>query len=103
MVHVLFRAVRSRNPFARVALGVLGLIVIAVFVTVGVFALAAVVVCGGVLLLLNALRTPPRSHTSAGSEAGAGAPRSAPPGVIEGEFKVVSAIPITRESHSETH
>ena len=97
MVQVLFRAARSRNPLARLALGALGLIVIALFVTVGVFALAALVVGGGLLLLVNALRAAPRQAASADS---ASVAQPAPPDVIEGEFKVVSAMPTARDPQS---
>ncbi len=90
MIHGLFRAARSRHPLARLGLGVLGVIVVLLFVTVGVFALAVLVIGGALLVLVNAVRSTPRSRASAGV-APAAAPT--PPDVIEGEFKVVSATP----------
>ncbi len=93
MVHALFRAARSRHPLARLAMGVLGIVVVALFVTVGVFALAALAVGGALLLLVNAMRAPRRPPAAAGPGT---ATQSTPPGVIEGEFKVVSEPPAAR-------
>lgn len=92
MVHRLFRMAHSRHPLARAAIAVLGVIVVVLFVTVGVFALAVLIVGGALLLLVNALRSKP------------GSPRPVPantPDVIEGEFKVVSATPAPRDRSSE--
>ncbi len=94
MVHVLFRAVRSRHPLARLAMGVLGILVVALFVTVGVFALGALAIGGALLLLVNALRAPRRPPASAGPGTPA---QPTPPGVIEGEFTVVSVKPAAHE------
>lgn len=99
MVHGLFRAARSRHPLARLAMGVLGVLVVLLFVTVGVFALAALVIGGAVLLLVNALRSTPRPRAAAGP--GAAAPPAAD--VIEGEFKVVSATPAQRDPSTASH
>lgn len=93
MIHGLFRAARSRHPLARLAMGALGVIVVLLFVTVGVFALAALVIGGALLLLVNALRSTPRPRASAGAAA---APAAAPD-VIEGEFKIVAATPTSRD------
>ncbi len=100
MVHGLFRAARSRHPLARLAMGVLGVIVVLLFVTVGMFALAALVIGGALLLLVNALRSTPRPRASAGP--GAAAPPAAPD-VIEGEFKVVSVTPAQRDPSTASH
>ena len=90
MIHGLFRAARSRHPLARIAMVVLGVIVALLFLTIGVFALAALVIGGALLMLVNALRSTPRPYRAAGPDAAA--PPSSPD-VIEGEFKVVSATP----------
>ena len=94
MVHVLFRAARSRHPLARLAIGVLGILVVALFVTVGMFALGALAIGGALLLLVNALRAPRRPHASAGPGT---TTQSTLPGVIEGEFTVVSVKPTARD------
>lgn len=100
MVHGLFRAARSRHPLARLAMGVLGVLVVLLFVTVGVFALAALVIGGALLLLVNALRSTSRPRAS--TDPGATAPPTAPD-VIEGEFKVVSATPAPRDPATASH
>jgi hypothetical protein len=82
MIHV-----RSlpRNPLARLAGGILALLAVAAVLVLGVFALAAFVVGGSLMWLYRALRAPARPAPAA-----AEAP---PPGVIDGEFTVVSARP----------
>lgn len=94
MVHALFRAARSRHPLARLAMGILGVLVVALFVMVGVFALGALAIGGALLLLVNALRKPRRAHASATT---GGAAQPTPPGVIEGEFTVLSAKPAAHD------
>ncbi len=91
MFYSSFRVFRPRHPLARLLVGVLGLVAIALFVVLGMFALGALVVGGAVLMLINAFRNAQRP---------VGAPRPAPPtappiGVIEGEFTVVPSAPGT--------
>ncbi|MGA9420864.1 MAG: hypothetical protein WBW61_00770 [Rhodanobacteraceae bacterium] len=81
---------RPLHPLARLLVGVLGAIVLVVVIAFGMFAAVAFLVGGAVLLLVNALRAP---HTT--RQPGATPPT--PPGVIEGEFRV---IPDAREKHT---
>ncbi len=92
-----FRVIRSRNPLARVLVGVIGLVVFALLLAIGVFALAAMVIGAGIFMLVRSLRS------AAVPAASAGQPASPPPGVIEGEFTVVadSAAP-TPQAHRPT-
>lgn len=82
MIHV-----RSlpKNPLARLVGGILALLAVAAVLVLGVFALAAFVVGGSLLWLYHTLRAPSRPATSADP--------APPPGVIDGEFTVVSARP----------
>lgn len=82
MIHV-----RSlpRNPLARLVGGILALLAVAAVLVLGVFALAAFVVGGSLLWLYHTLRTPSRPAPAVDP--------SAPPGVIDGEFTVVTARP----------
>lgn len=86
-----FRTFRPRHPLARLATAVLGVIAVLILVTVGLFAVAALVIGGGAFLLINALRGTPRPAASA--EAPPQGPRRSPSGVIEGEYTVVQAGP----------
>ncbi|MGA8278151.1 MAG: hypothetical protein WB784_08160 [Rhodanobacteraceae bacterium] len=73
---------RPRHPFARLLAGVLGGLVLVVVIAFGMFAAAALLIIGAVVLLLNALRAPHSDRTPGTTPT--------PPGVIEGEFTVVS-------------
>jgi len=78
-----FRIVRSRHPLVRLLVGVVGLLVAAMLVAIGFFALVALVVGGAIFMVVRSLR-------SASSPAPpAQASPAPPPGVIEGEFRVV--------------
>ncbi|MEP7041755.1 MAG: hypothetical protein ABI843_01755 [Dokdonella sp.] len=90
-----FRALRPRHPIARFVAGVLGAIAVLLLVALGMFAIAALAIGGGLFLLINAFRSTPRPAASAGPAQRAPAP---PPGVIEGEFTVVSVNPRDHES-----
>lgn len=90
---ILFRTFRPRHPLARFAVAVLGAIAVLVFITLGVFAIAALAVGGGIYLLINALRGTSRPAATAPPNRGA----APPSGVIEGEYTVVQAGP-ARES-----
>ncbi len=79
-----FRIVRLRHPLARLLVGVVGLVVFAVLLAIGVFALAALVVGAGIFMLVRSLRS------TAVPPAAASQPASPTPGVIEGEFTVVA-------------
>jgi hypothetical protein len=84
MFHGLFRVSRPRHPLARVLAGVLSVVAVLALVALGAFVLAALVVGGALLMLVNAFRAARRPR------ADAAAPKPAPAGVIEGEFTVVS-------------
>ncbi|MEO7432496.1 MAG: hypothetical protein ABIR62_10770 [Dokdonella sp.] len=79
-----FRIVRARNPLVRVLVGLVGLVLAALLLTIGVFALAALVVGAGIFMLVRALRP------GAVRSAPVSQPASPSPGVIEGEFTVVA-------------
>lgn len=85
MFHGPFRALRPRHPLARLLAGVLSIVAVLALVALGTFVLAALVVGGALLLLVNAFRNARRPRAAA---APAGAPPP-PPGIIEGEFTVV--------------
>ena len=85
MLHAQFR---PRNPLARLLGGVLGILAVAAVLTLGLFALAALIVGGGMLWLYRALRKPRRVAPPPASPP--------PPGIIDGEFIVIS----TRPDHS---
>ncbi len=74
-----------RNPLARLVVGVLTVLAVAAVFALGVFALAALVVGGALLWLYRSVRGPARA-TPAGAAA-----KPPPPGIIDGEFTVVSA------------
>lgn len=77
---------RTRNPLIRLLATVIGAAALLVLVAFGLFAAAALVVGGSVVLLVNALRA---SHAAGPTRPAAARPASASGGVIEGEFKVV--------------
>lgn len=86
-----FRTFRPRHPLARFATAVLGVIAVLLLVTIGLFAVAALVIGGGVFLLVNALRGKPRP--AAPAQASAPRAQPAPSGVIEGEYTIVDSAP----------
>jgi hypothetical protein len=74
---------RARHPLARLVAVVAGAAAIAIVVALGLFAAAALVVGGTIVLLAKALTRPSPGVT-------ARPPRAATPGgIIEGEFKIV--------------
>lgn len=82
MFHGPFRVFRPRHPLARLAAAVLGILAVVLLIALGTFVLVALLVGGGVFMLVNALRTARRPRGAP--------PRAAPAGVIEGEFTVVA-------------
>ena len=90
----LFRGLRSRHPLARAVTGALGLLALIVLVALGMFAVAALVIGGGLFLLVNSLR-PARTPRPGPARPNAATPS---PGVIEGEFKVVPNTPASRDA-----
>ena len=90
-----FRALRPRHPIARFVVGLLGAVAVLLLIALGMFAIAALAIGSGLFLLVNALRSPQRPATAAGTP-----PRTPPPppGVIEGEFTVVAVPARDRES-----
>lgn len=71
---------RARHPLVRIALFALGAVALVALLAFGLIAAAALAVGGALVMLVNTLRNAPRT----------GGTRSAPPpGVIEGEFRVV--------------
>ncbi|MET0226937.1 MAG: hypothetical protein ABW187_10880 [Dokdonella sp.] len=90
-----FRAFRPRHPIARFVVGLLGMVAVMLLIALGMFAIAALAIGGGLFLLINALRSP-RRPTAASGPASRTPP--APPGVIEGEFTVVPVPSRDRES-----
>lgn len=86
-----FRTFRPRHPLARIATAVLGALAVLVLVALGLFAIAALAIGGGVFLLINALRGTPRP--AAAAKASPRGPRRSPSGVIEGEYTVVQSAP----------
>lgn len=91
-VHGLFHALRPRHPLVRLLAGVVGAAALLLLIALGVFAMVAIAVGGLVFMLVHALRSPQRPVAAAAPNA------SAPqPGVIDGEFTVVSGTDRTRE------
>lgn len=70
---------RARHPLIRLLAIVLGAAALLVVLAFGLFAAVALAIGGAVFLVINGLRTRERAAPTA----------SAPPGVIEGEFKVL--------------
>lgn len=86
MFHASFRTFRPRHPLARLLSGVLGLVAVALLVTLGLFAFVALVIGGVLFVLVNAFR----STRAPRPQSGAAPSRTPPPaGVIEGDFTVV--------------
>lgn len=92
-VHGLFHALRPRHPLVRLLAGLVGAAALLLLIALGVFAMAAIAVGGLVFMLVNALRSPDRPVAAATAP-----PRAPQPGVIDGEFTVVSAAGRTREA-----
>ena len=86
MFYVSSRGLKFRHPLARLLAGVVGLLIALLLVTVGLFAFAALAVGGLIFLLINAFRSPEGTRTPRRTAPS----QNAPPGVIEGEFTVVS-------------
>ena len=96
-----FRLFRSRHPAARFAKALIGLVAVFAMIALGMFAVAALAIGGGVFLLLQALRSVAGPARTAPGQTSPGQtpqpqPATAPPGVIEGEFTVVPAAPVRR-------
>ena len=91
---ILFRTFRPRHPLARIAVAVLGVVVVAGFIALSLFAIVALAIGGGLFLLLKALRGTPRPAAAA-----AAASRGSAPGVIEGEYVVVQSAPARESAH----
>lgn len=81
-----FRAFRPRHPLARIAVTALAVIAVLALVMLSLFAVAAIVIGGGLFLLFNALRGALRP---APTTAAAPSAKRPPIGVIEGEYTVV--------------
>ncbi len=93
MVSASFRLFRSRHPLARLALGLLGIVVVGAFLALSVFALAALLVGGAAFVLVGKLRRlfdPQRGARPRPAQASA-RPAPVADGVIEGEYTVVQA------------
>lgn len=81
---------RSRHPLARLLAGVVGVTALLGLITFGLFAAAALVVGGAIVVLVKALRA---SAGAAPHGAASTRPAATSERVIEGEFRV------TREPH----
>jgi hypothetical protein len=92
-----FRTFRPRHPLARIAMAVLGVIAVLVLVTLGLFAVAALAIGGGVFLLVSALRGTLRP--AAPAQASPQQAQRARSGVIEGEYTVVESAPARGPGH----
>lgn len=81
----LFQPRKPRNPLVRVALGLLGLAILAVLVFVGVFVGAAMILIGLVWKLLSVRKARRASSAAQGN-------------VMDAEYRVVrkSALPLSR-------
>jgi hypothetical protein len=79
---------RARHPLMRLFAFVVGVAVLLVVLAFGFFAALALAIGGAAVVLFNALRTAPQRPAPGATPA---APT--PPGVIEGEFKVVRETP----------
>jgi hypothetical protein len=70
---------RARHPLIRIIALVLGALALIALLAFGLIAAAALIVGGAIFMLVNALRSAPPANAA----------RAPPPGVIEGEFRVV--------------
>ncbi len=77
---------RPRNPLVRLLGGIVGILAVAAVLALGVFALAALVVGGGLLWLYSTARGSLRKPAAAQSA-------TPPPGIIDGEFTVIPSRP----------
>jgi uncharacterized membrane protein len=84
-----FRLLRSRHPLVRLLGGLAGLLAVALVLALGLFALVALAIGGAAWLIVNALRASARPAPASTAKA----PAQPAPGVIEGDFTVVSARP----------
>ena len=72
---------RTRHPLARLLTIVIGAVALVAVLAFGLFAAVALIIGGSIVLLVNGMRQPRSATASPASPP--------PPGVIEGEFKVV--------------
>jgi len=79
---------RARHPLVRLVALVVGAAVLLVVLAFGFFAAVALAIGGAAVVLFNALRNAPQRAAP-----GAAPAAPTPPGVIEGEFKVVRETP----------
>ncbi|MEP6510168.1 MAG: hypothetical protein ABJB02_01135 [Dokdonella sp.] len=93
-----FRGLRSRHPLARLVVGIIGLLTLALLVALGMFAFAALVIGGGLFLLVGTLRRPRTIRAQANAAMNA---TPTPAGVIEGEFTVVPSTPVNADVRRE--
>lgn len=77
---------RPRNPLVRLIGGIVGILAVAAVVALGVFALAALVVGGGMLWAYSTVRGSLRKPSAAPAAA-------TPSGIIDGEFTVIQHRP----------
>lgn len=96
MLQAHFLTFKPRNPLLRVLAGVLAILAIGAFLALGVFALGVLVIGGVLFMLVNALR----GKTTATTAGAARKPVEPAPGIIEGEFSVVSENSSERNSHA---
>lgn len=90
-VHGLFHALRPRHPLVRLIAGLVGAAALLLLIALGVFAMIAIAIGGLVFMLVNALRSPQRPIAAAPTA------RAPQPGVIDGEFTVISGTDRARE------
>lgn len=77
---------RPRNPLVRLIGGIVGVLAVAAVLALGVFALAALVIGGGLLWLYSTVRGSLVKPTVVPAAA-------TPPGIIDGEFTVIQHRP----------
>lgn len=86
MYSATFRMLRPRHPLARLAVALLGVVVVVALLALSLFAVAALAIGGGLFLLVGAVR---RLLKPAAVPRAAPRAAAATPGVIEGEYTVV--------------
>lgn len=86
MTAVLFRLPRTRHPLLRTLAAVVGVLIFGATLLFGIFIVLGLAAIGAVVWAARQFAKPrPATPASAGAQPG----RSAPAGVIEGEFVVV--------------